>query len=92
MGANGSSSTSHGVFLSSSQGMDIVLRDGVIEYRVLGGSLDFYFVAGPTPNAVIEQLSGAYGKPALPPYWAFGFHQCRCVEPPPRLQGRQSEL
>lgn len=44
-----------------------------------GGSLDFYFVSGPTPVAVIEQFSHTFGQPALPPYWAFGFHLCRHV-------------
>lgn len=44
-----------------------------------GGSLDFYFVSGPTPVAVIEQFSHTFGQPALPPYWAFGFHLCRYV-------------
>lgn len=75
--ADGDSTSSHGVFVSSSQGMDIVLRDGVIEYRMLGGSLDFYFVGGPTPLAVHEQMAGVVGKPAMPPYWSLGFHLSR---------------
>jgi hypothetical protein len=32
----GNTSLSHGVFLLSSQGMDVLLRPGVVEYRVLG--------------------------------------------------------
>lgn len=42
-----------------------------------GGSLDFYFIAGPTPVKVIEQYSEIVGKPALYPYWSYGFHLCR---------------
>jgi alpha-glucosidase len=61
---DGNSTSSHGVFVSSSQGQDILLRDGVIEYRMLGGSLDFYFVSGPTPLAVHEQMAFVIGRPA----------------------------
>nr|ALS55547.1 alpha-glucosidase [Phaffia rhodozyma] len=73
---NGASS-SHGVFLLNSEGMDIVLRDEVIEYRPLGGSLDFYFISGPTPIKVIEQYSEISGRSLLHPYWSYGFHLCR---------------
>jgi alpha-glucosidase len=63
---DGNSTSSHGVFVSSSQGQDILLRDGVIEYRMLGGSLDFH-----------EQMAFVIGRPAMPPYWSLGFHLSR---------------
>ena len=71
------SSKSHGVFLRNSHGMDVLLRKGLIEYRAIGGTLDFYFISGPTPKAVVQQYSEIVGKPAQMPYWAFGLHLCR---------------
>ncbi|ORY27649.1 alpha-glucosidase precursor [Naematelia encephala] len=36
-----SKTSAHGVFLLNTNGMDVILRDGVIEYRAIGGTLDF---------------------------------------------------
>ncbi|KAF1968176.1 hypothetical protein BU23DRAFT_592236 [Bimuria novae-zelandiae CBS 107.79] len=74
------SSGTHGVFLLSSNGMDIKIdnTDGqFLEYNAIGGILDFYFIAGPSPKGVAVQYSDIVGKPAMQPYWGFGFHQCR---------------
>ncbi|WVQ77438.1 hypothetical protein IAR50_007124 [Cryptococcus sp. DSM 104548] len=68
---------SHGVFLRNSNGMDVVLRDGAIQYRAIGGTLDFYFLSGPTPNEVTEQYASTVGLPQPMPEWSFGFHLCR---------------
>jgi len=43
----------------------------------LGGELDLFLFAGPTPAAVVEQLTRLTGRPLLPPAWALGFHQSR---------------
>ncbi|KAL4975581.1 Alpha/beta-glucosidase agdC [Aspergillus desertorum] len=72
----------HGVFLLNSNGMDIKIdqdSDGVqfLEYHILGGVLDFYFFAGPSPKDVSVQYAQVAGLPAMMPYWGFGFHQCR---------------
>ncbi|EME39005.1 glycoside hydrolase family 31 protein [Dothistroma septosporum NZE10] len=75
-GANGT----HAVFLLSSNGMNYKIDDSdgtYLEYDLLGGVLDFYFVAGPTPVEVSQQYSEIVGKSAMQPYWGFGFHQCR---------------
>jgi alpha-glucosidase (family GH31 glycosyl hydrolase) len=54
--------------------------------RVLGGVLDFYFFLGPTPEEVVQQYQEVIGRPAMPPWWALGSHQCRyCWE----MQGDQ---
>jgi len=42
-----------------------------------GGELDYYLFAGPTPAAVVEQITRLTGRPALPPLWAHGYHQSR---------------
>ena len=72
----------HGVFFLNSNGMDIKLsRVGgtSLEYNVIGGVLDFYFLAGSEsdPSAVARQYAEVAGFPAEVPYWSFGFHQCR---------------
>jgi alpha-glucosidase (family GH31 glycosyl hydrolase) len=72
-----SSGLAHGVFLRNSNGMDVSLNDQSLSYKVIGGILDFYFFLGPQPEAVIEQYQEVIGHPALPPYWALGFHQSR---------------
>jgi len=73
------STGTHGVFLLNSNGMDIKLANGTLEYNVIGGILDFYFLAGSTqdPIAVARQYAEIVGTPAEVPYWSLGFHQCR---------------
>ncbi|KAG5336840.1 hypothetical protein C0989_011815 [Termitomyces sp. Mn162] len=72
----------HGVFLLNSNGMDIKLtntKGTSLEYNVIGGVLDFYFLAGSAtdPTEVARQYAEIVGTPAEVPYWSFGFHQCR---------------
>jgi alpha-glucosidase len=77
----------HAVFLLSSSGMDVKIRssgDGVespttLEYNVIGGVFDFYFLAGSEndPAEVARQYAQVVGTPAEVPYWSFGLHQCR---------------
>lgn len=52
-------------------------RPDELGLRALGGELDYYAFAGPTPADVLEQLTRLTGRPALPPLWALGFHQSR---------------
>ncbi|KAJ8689619.1 hypothetical protein PTI98_012506 [Pleurotus ostreatus] len=76
-------SNSHGVFLLSAAGADILLLTppgsavSLVEYRMIGGVLDFYFFSGPTPQDVIEQYGVLVGLPTWQPIWGFGFHLCR---------------
>ncbi|KAJ4221503.1 hypothetical protein NW759_006752 [Fusarium solani] len=75
-------SGSHGVLLMNSNGMDIDLNvtpegDHFLEYNTIGGILDFYFFAGPTPTEVSKQHAEAIGLAAMMPYWSLGFHQAK---------------
>ncbi|KAG8896761.1 hypothetical protein FRC00_005310 [Tulasnella sp. 408] len=70
-------SGTHGVLLMNSDGMDVILRDGSLEYNVIGGIFDFYFLSGPSPVQVAQQYANVVGKPAEVPYWGLGLHQCR---------------
>ncbi|KAG9311232.1 glycoside hydrolase family 31 protein [Chiua virens] len=76
-------SSSSGVLLLSSAGSDIFLQTppdsevSLIEYRLVGGILDFYFFSGPTDAEVIAQYGAIIGYPMWQPAWGFGFHLCR---------------
>ncbi|KAI0317397.1 alpha-glucosidase [Amylostereum chailletii] len=74
----------HGVFFLSASGMDIKIQNGTenattLEYNVIGGMFDFYFLAGSEtdPTEVARQYAQVVGTPAEVPYWSFGLHQCR---------------
>ncbi|KAG0697209.1 glycoside hydrolase family 31 protein [Suillus ampliporus] len=75
--------SSNGVFLLSAAGSDIFLQTppnskvSLIEYRIIGGILDFYFFSGPTDAEVIAQYGSVIGYPMWQPAWGFGFHLCR---------------
>ncbi|CAG8717188.1 1236_t:CDS:2, partial [Acaulospora morrowiae] len=69
--------TAHGVFLRNSNGMDVSITPLKLNWKVIGGVFDFYFFLGPTPEDVIAQYTKVVGRPALPPYWALGYHQSR---------------
>lgn len=75
-------SGAHGVLFLNSNGMDVMITQDAagkqyLEYNTLGGVLDFYFFAGPTPVSAVQQYGALAGTPAMAPYWGLGFHQCR---------------
>jgi len=83
---------------SSAAGSDILLvtprgaQQSLVQFRMIGGIFDFYFLSGPTPQNVIEQYGEVVGLPAWQPRWGFGFHLCRSVivhVPPPVAQIRR---
>ncbi len=42
-----------------------------------GGDLDYYFIYGPEPKAVIESFTALVGRMPLPPRFALGYQQSR---------------
>ena len=71
----------YGVLLLNSNAMDVLPAPANVSFRVTGGVLDFYFLLGPTPAAVLEQLTSVIGRPGLPPYWSLGLMNSKCVTP-----------
>ncbi|KAK9807996.1 hypothetical protein WJX73_001583 [Symbiochloris irregularis] len=67
----------HGVLMMNSNGMDIVITDSQLSFRMTGGCIDLYFLMGPTPNAALEQLTSLVGRPMMPPYWSLGLMQSK---------------
>jgi len=67
----------HGVYSRNFHGQDILVREGGITWRTIGGSIDLYFFSGPTPAEVTKSYVTEIGLPALQQYWTLGFHQCR---------------
>ena len=66
-----------GTFLLNSDGMDIKINrtaeDGqYLEYNTIGGIVDLYFLAGPSPIQAVQQYSEVTGKSAEIPYWTLG--------------------
>ncbi|XP_056135894.1 lysosomal alpha-glucosidase isoform X2 [Lampris incognitus] len=69
---------SHGFFLLNSNAMDVALQPApALTWRTIGGILDFYVFLGPDPGSVIAQYQEVIGYPAMPIYWALGYHLCR---------------
>jgi alpha-glucosidase len=70
----------HGVFLLNSNGMNIYIDNTngqYLEYNIIGGVLDFYFISGPSPRDVATQYAEIAQLPLMSSYWGRGFHQCR---------------
>ncbi|PIG79150.1 lysosomal alpha-glucosidase [Aspergillus arachidicola] len=62
------------------QRMDIFIDNNAtqyLEYNIIGGVLDFYFIAGPTPRDVAIQYAEITQTPLMTPYWGLGYHQCK---------------
>lgn len=71
------SKSAHGVYWRTSAIQEVAIGEESLTWRALSGVIDLYFFNGPTPKDVIRQYVKEVGLPALQPYWALGYHQCR---------------
>ncbi|KAL4114424.1 hypothetical protein PRIC2_014363 [Phytophthora ramorum] len=71
---DGQSGNAHGIFVLSSNAMEVVARRDALTYRLTGGVLDMFVFTGPTPQDAIQQYTDVVGHPVMPPYWALGYH------------------
>jgi alpha-glucosidase len=80
----GQNASASGVFFLNSNGMDIKFPEGgkQIEYNILGGVVDLFFLNGPTPADVARQGTQVWGVPAEVPYWSLGVSFDRTRECP----------
>ncbi|DBA69878.1 TPA: hypothetical protein ACH3X2_012378 [Trebouxia sp. C0005] len=69
--------SSHGILMLNSNAMEVGLTEDTLSWRMTGGIIDVYVLMGPTPSQVLQQLTAIIGRPALPPLWSLGFHQCK---------------
>ena len=46
----------------------------LLSYVTTGGDLDIYFFFRGNAKAILAKYHNYLGKPALPPFWALGFH------------------
>ena len=72
----------YGVLLLNSNGQDIVATNSSLSWRAIGGVLDLFFFLGPTPMAVVEQLTSIVGRPMMAPYWSMGLMNSKCAPRP----------
>jgi alpha-glucosidase len=42
-----------------------------------GGELNYYFIPGPEPKAIVEEYTAMTGRTPLPPLWTLGYQQSR---------------
>ncbi|GME82688.1 unnamed protein product [Ambrosiozyma monospora] len=69
--------SSHAVYWRTSSIQEVLIEDKSLTWRSLSGIIDLYFYSGPTIHDAISQFVTSIGTPALPPYWALGYHQSR---------------
>jgi alpha-glucosidase len=48
-----------------------------MSFKNLGGTLDYYYFAGPTMAGILDRYTALTGRPFMPPRWALGFQQSR---------------
>jgi len=72
----------HVNYLRNTFPMDAIVKEHknsfAINFKVLGGIIDFHFFVGEeNPDVALKQYHAYLGGFALPPFWAMGWHQSR---------------
>ncbi|MBX2874023.1 MAG: glycoside hydrolase family 31 protein [Saprospiraceae bacterium] len=70
----------HGIFLDNTfrSNFDIGHENpDLLSISAAGGEMDYYFINGPTPAAVMQNYAALTGYAPLPPRWALGYNQSR---------------
>ena len=67
------------MFFRNANGQSPVIKfkdDGtsILSYITIGGKIEVNFFLKGTAKEIIAQYHNYIGKPALPPFWALGFH------------------
>ena len=52
-------------------------NETILSHKTIGGIIDYYIIVDNSPENIIRDIHFLIGKPALPPYWSLGIHQCR---------------
>ncbi len=52
-------------------------RSTVSSFWAQGGTMEYYFIYGPSLTQVVEKYTTLTGPPELPPLWSLGYHQCK---------------
>ena len=71
---------SHGLFYDNPRLaiFDLGKQDSErLAYSAEGDTLQYYFLYGPQPQAVVELYTRLTGRMKMPPLWALGYHQSR---------------
>ena len=45
-----------------------------LSYIAAGGNIEIYFLFKGTAKQIIREYQSMIGKPAMPPFWALGWH------------------
>lgn len=69
-----------GLYLKTSAPVEVGVNPvPAVVFRGVGSLWDIRIMAGPTPRDVSRQYTQMVGRPAMPPYWALGYHLCRAA-------------
>ncbi|HEX6277847.1 MAG TPA: TIM-barrel domain-containing protein [Polyangiaceae bacterium] len=76
--AGAARSDAAGFFFDNGWPGEFDFRDGeTLFVRFSGGAYTEYVFAGPELSSILEAYTFVTGRPALPPLWSLGHHQCR---------------
>ena len=48
-----------------------------LRHITIGGIINYFITFGDTPEEAILEIHKIIGRPIIPPFWGFGWHQCR---------------